>query len=246
MRDHALTFCGNTSRRLLAGSCVALLLGGAAQQASATVLTFANSAQPGNSENAGFGSNVNQLYGDNVTGTNTSAAGPTFSYGSAGGFTPNVTVAYSSGGTPGDELVYLNDGQGYGQGAGALPAALYENVQNDGGSLTVTFTAAPGFEVTLTSLDLAGYDVPYTLNSFEVTGGATPFSAPGQPVGFPNKTTVNIDRTGSVLTLSYARSDTFSNIGLSNVQFSQSAIPEPASLGLIALGGLGVLARRRR
>jgi len=229
---------------LLAGSCVALLLGGAAQQASATVLTFANSAQTNNG--GGFGDFVNQNYGDNVTGTNSSAAGPTFSYGSAGGFTPNVTVAYSSGGTQGDELVYLNDGQGYGQGAGGLPVALYENVQNNGGSLTVTFTAAPGFEVTLTSLDLAGYDQAYTLNSLDVTGGATPFSAPGQAVGYPTKTTLNIGRTGSELVLTYSRSDTFSNIGLSNVQFSQSVVPEPASLGLIALGGLGVLARRRR
>ncbi|MEO6436629.1 MAG: PEP-CTERM sorting domain-containing protein, partial [Tepidisphaeraceae bacterium] len=157
----------------------------------------------------------------------------------------------SPGGEPvtNDELIYQNDGTGF----SGLAFGLYENAAGvgAGGSLILTFTADPGYAVTLTSVDLGGYTGNFQLNreggdpGLTVTGGAIPYAS-SPTTGNPNTVLFGPGVTGSVLTLIASRTDTIVNVGISNIQFSQSAIPEPASLGMIALGGLGVLARRRR
>jgi hypothetical protein len=105
--------------------------------AHATVLTF----------NITGISNFNGIplaYGDNVT---SATMGP-FSYGTTGGFTPNVTVDYGE--TFEDSQSFWNNGYGN------LTNIVFEDVDNVG-MFNLSFAADPGFSVSLLSFDLAAF-----------------------------------------------------------------------------------------
>jgi hypothetical protein len=209
----------------------------------ATVLTF---------DLGGVGTPaIDQNYGDRVNAATVGA----FSYGTAGGFTPNVLVGY----LPNDGLVIRWE-TGYGDLVNVIE---YENVRE--GPLQVVFTADPGFQVTLTSFDPGGSpNTDYILPSFQILGDNTLLFAQSDVLvrgatGTPRHTSIDLSALGltaSTLTLrinQHPLGINSDNIGVDNIQFSQQAVaaaaPEPGSLALLALAGLpalGAVVRRNR
>jgi hypothetical protein len=203
-----------------------------AADASATVLTF-NQTMPA----AGDSVDVNQDYGDRVIlGMN--AVG---NYGTAGGDTPNILVSYGGDAT--------NDPDYWTEGYGDLqhPIAFQEGENQ----FDITLTADPGFRVTLHSFKLAAYSgTGAGLDSVQILGATgTPllsqdgvFPPAGAHVAYPVTPLTDI-----VLTIRLLKTGGDINlIGVDDVEFSQSVIPEPAGLALLTLGPLaGLLVRRR-
>lgn len=214
-------------------------LGVAAGPASATILTF---DLPLDDASA-----IDQSYGDNVSGSPQGG----FSYGvGAEGFTPNVTVAYS------------DNSRFWGPDFGDLVNVVYTL----DGSFELTLTAAAGFVVELFEFDLAGWlQADYTINSVSVRdgGGNVLFSQTNAHIegdgGGPRRTHFDFSSdplSASVLIIAFDSSNlggNADNIGIDNIRFgqqraSQTPVPEPAALGLLGLGlvGLAVAVRRRR
>jgi hypothetical protein len=220
--------------------------------AHAVVLTFdIEGAFDSNPINPAFAD-----YGDNAT----SPTMGTYSYGTAGGFTPNIVTGYSV-----NASFWTND---YGDLVNvAYPVA-------DSGIFEVTLTADPGFEVALNSFELAGWpDTDYTINSVQVLAGSVPLFSQSnvlvQGETSPFRTSFTNDVLGSSLaapslTIRFDSSnlgEASDNIGIDNVQFSQAAVlpttpvPPPTSpgptpipfdfspgLGLLMLGAWGAIA----
>lgn len=198
-----------------------------------TVLTFDQTVPP-----AGDSVDVNQDYGDRVIlGMN--AVG---NYGTAGGDTPNILVSYGGDAT--------NDPDFWTEGYGDLqhPIAFQEGDNQ----FDITLTADPGFRVTLHSFKLAAYTgTGATLDALQILNstGTPVFSqdavAPpaGGHVAYPVTPLTDIALT---IRLLKAGGD-INLIGIDDVEFSQSVIPEPAAFPLLTLGPLaGLLARRRK
>ena len=155
-------------------------------------------------------------YGDNIT---TGIQG-SYKYGLAGGATPNVTVSYSPGAN-----IYT-----FGPSYGNLASVIYTN--GSGGNFTITFTAEAGYEVRLTSFNLAGYqEGARTLGSVTVSNGTNTYtqnnlthdgSESSTAVDFSGGLTAAI---GEVVTLSFTGASDL--IGFSDFQFSQVPGPGP-------------------
>jgi hypothetical protein len=244
------------------------LLLGCTAAADATVLTFDVFTDPAKTT---FAQNnvINQGYGDNVTDFD--PAGPVngkyVRYGSGGGATPNVAVSYRywyipdptdpNPGVNGETNGYL-----WNEDYGDLTNVIYDNFAN---WLTeVRFTAAPGYQVTLESFDIAAW--PSTVNNTSLAGmtvkAVTDANSPGSVtlwsagpdgavlvrgdvagVDVHDHYTPNVTvQSGTTLSLLYGD---HGNLGIDNIRFSQSLIPEPASLALLA-GAMVVSASRRR
>ena len=120
----------------------------------ATELTF-------DIDGLGNHSAVPQEYGDNVS----AATMGDFSYGSAEGYTPNVTVSYGP-----DDATPAFWSTGYGD----LTNILFED-RDRFGVLEITFRADPGSEVKLHRWDMAAYgpafSAPPTITKVQVTDG---------------------------------------------------------------------------
>jgi hypothetical protein len=200
---------------------------GFASPSQAIVATFDIGISNGNA--------VDQAYGDNVTST----INGSFSYGAAGGFTPNVTASY----TPGAAFWDVDYGD--------LTNVLYQTQTT--GNFALTLTADTGYDVLLDSFDLAGWpDTDYTINSVTVSDGSNNlFSQSNVAIeGDSGHSAFNFTSplTASQLIISFDSSNlgSFSsdNIGIDNVQFSQqassAAVPFEFSptLGLLIIGGL--------
>lgn len=209
---------------------------GLAAFSNATILTF-------DIDGISNFQNVNQAYGDNVTGATMGG----FHYGvDAEGFTPNITTAYGTG----DPALWTT-------GYGDLTNILFED-QDGSGILTVTFTAAAGFEAILYGFDLAAYSTAFgsnpSIQSLTVTdGGATTyFSQSNFSVSRSTRTEVDLGNTpivGSTLRITVdARNlgGLNDDIGIDNIMFGQqNAVPEPATMAALSLGAV-FLARKRR
>lgn len=205
----------------------------------ATVLTF---------DIAGIvnGSNMPQGYGDNVT----AATMGSFSYGTALGFTPNVTVQYlgdnSLGTTP--ELTSWNTGY-----SDLTNVVEYEPDGDTG--YRIILTAAAGFTVSLTSFDLGNFGTGVTLPSLQVLDAANTALLNLTNVAIPANSSPHLSFSGpwtsTVLTIrvnTAGLGGNSDNIGLDNIIFSEAAasdVPEPASVLCVA-AGLVALALRRR
>jgi len=211
---------------LLVATCFALLPG----VASATVLTF---------DPATNGTPTDQTYGDDVEATSEA----TFGYDvGAEGFTPNIQLTYGQGTT-----LWTTQ-------YGDLTNVLYQGV--NGGVLTVTFTADPGFQVQLYDFDAAVWPSPtpdLTINAVRVSDGInTLFEQLTFPISGTTHTPFDFTAaplTASVLILEIDAlnlGNISDNIGIDNVRFGQIAIPEPSTLAIAALGLLGMGCRRRR
>jgi hypothetical protein len=204
--------------------------------ASATVLTF---------DIVGIAPGVNlpQTYGDNVT----AAIMGNFSYGTAQGFTPNVTVSYVANNTPGvtPELQWWSTGYND-------LVNIVENEADGDTGYRIVLTAAAGFNVTLQSFDLGNFGSAVTLPGLQVLNSSNTPLLNLSNIAVPADTSPHLSFAGpwTSSTLSIVVNTTglggqTDNIGLDNITFSQSAvtapgIPEPASLLLIG-GGLGAL-----
>ena len=223
-----------------AAAGLAVTLGGGSEAWAQVQLTFDDDGTVTNSEA------IDQAYGDRVTAspdTNGLLYGPI-----AGGGAPNVEVSYQG-------LVPDLWTTGYGD----LVNVLYNEADGDG-LLQVTLVADAGFEVGLLgfdaaafgdSLDVPGIDVadgsgnvlfasgPFTLLG-AFTSGGTPSHNDFDFSGglFAQEININVDLTGLG-----GASD---NVGLDNIVFVQRVVPEPATAGLLALGGWAALAGRRR
>lgn len=217
----------------LAALCAALL---ASSQASATVLTF-------DIVGASDFSIIPQAYGDNVTATTMGD----FSYGSAGGFTPNVAVSYATdlGGDLGFWTTGYND-----------LVNVVENEVDGQNGYQLDFTAEAGFNAVLNSLNLGNFGNAITIPGMSVTDGngsvlfsSTNFALPASSApsslffdfgGLTAQTLIlHVDTTGLG-----GNSD---NVGLDNIQFSQiSVVPVPAAAWLFGSGLLGLIGVARR
>ena len=110
------------------------------------------------------GNDLEDDYGDRVTGSPLNVSGGQFTYGNGGeGFTPNVVVDFVAGN--GTSLSLWQDSYG------DLTNVAFGNSISV--SLNVQLTADPGFIVDLYHFDLAGWNMAdYTINAVRVLSGA--------------------------------------------------------------------------
>ncbi len=223
MKNTKKTVCAPIATLALTGS----LIGGA----NAAVLTF-------DIDGLGRYQNMNQGYGDNITATTMDG----FSYGSAEGFTPNVTVEY--GGT--DPAFWTT-------GYGDLTNVLFED-EDGTGVLTVTLRADEGYEVALHGFDVAAYaSSSQTIDLVGVSSATgSVFSQANAVISETTSTYFSFTPVlqASELTITVDARNLGSsndNIAIDNIVFSQvTVVPEPSSLLLLGLGGWCLAFRRSR
>jgi len=238
-----------------------LVLGFVTPRAAATVLTFDifdDAPKTDRFNNAVF---IPQSYGDNVSDfspTGASVEGKYYNYGSAGGFTPNVKVEYRfwqttdpTNPSPGNNGP--PNGLMWDTGYSTLNYVVY-NAYGPTWLQEMRLTPDPGYRVTLESFDAAGYlsaSGAHTLKILQNANSAVaPFmwsAGPDGTVVFPavvSNYVVNVSvESGNTLSLLYGRNG---NAAVDNIVFSQSLIPEPSSVALLALSGWTLLRWRRR
>jgi len=225
--------------------CVVLVLvvtSLAGSPAQATVLTF--------DANLGYAAAIPQDYGDHVV----AATMGDYSYGSEGGWTPNVQTTYA---TENVNTTVTYWGDSHNDLTGVANNEYADTWSDTGFSLVLT--ADPGYEVLLYSFDVGNWDYMELSVPISVTGlagqvlyderiylpdrtgphAAVDFS--GQPL-VSQRLTIHVD-IGQLEPSGWypAAADSF---GLDNIAFGQ--VPEPATLALMGLGAAGLLLRRRR
>jgi hypothetical protein len=229
-----------------------------ANTARATVLVFDQQRDAVSQTIVGPTSSGGRLpmdYGGNVTGAVVPVLGGVFTYGEAGeGFTPDVQLdIFAAGATPSDSHVRL-----WQNGYGDLVNVIFTEGPGIAGAplLSVQFTAAPGYEVDLYGFDLAGFGTDYTIAGVSVFAeGTTLFSeadvlVEGDALG-PGHTTIAFAGALSApellleIDISNLPANIQDNIGLDNLRFGQTPIPEPTTLVLVAMVALMATYLRR-
>jgi hypothetical protein len=228
---------GKSRRELWAVGLASFLAIGFVSQLRATELTFQFTG-------AGNGTPIPQTYGDRVI----AGTMGTFTYGTGGGFTPNVVVDYRGKSTQVDLNHWTT---GYNQLVNVL-----EYEPDGANGYQIILTADPGFEVSLESFDLGNFGGAVTVPGVRVLDrngseifSRTNFAIPAAtgphtdfdfaPFFTDTKLTIDIDTTGMG-----GNSD---NIGLDNIRFSQSeVVPEPGVCLLLIGLGAGLLRRRNQ
>jgi len=218
--------------------------------AQATVLTFDifDSTDTIRASSAGangpLDTGPHAAYGDNVTSDTMSVGAFTYHYGSKWGFTPDIAVAYSDGGT--DVSRYYNDT--------VWPGADY--LESPGGASRLfywTFTPASGKGVRINSFELFSYSGEshsgtWTIYKDSIGGnvldsGAFAFSGPTLYSSPLLVTTAQLDYLGSlVLEVNHA-SGSGGAFALDDLAFNQE-IPEPSS-AILLLAGVTLIWIRR-
>ena len=196
--------------------------------ASATVLTF-------DIDGSSNGMVMPPGYGDNVTSTTMG----TFHYGRAGGFTPNIVADYLAP-SPQASATFWS--------TGFSDLTNVVNNEDDGeNQFTIQFTAASGMFVRLDGFDLGNFggsvmlpglriedgngNVLFSMSNFTVADSSQPHQDFDFASGlFGAQLNIIIDTTGLG-----GNSD---NIGLDNIQFEESAVPEPATWAMLLIGGI--------
>lgn len=209
--------------------CLVFLLVSASIVEADVVLIF--EPHPGN------GQTVSQQYGDRVTALEQNG----FIYGQTEpGFTPNI------------EVEYANDIRHWNASYGDMLNVLYE--QNSQ-FLEISFTADDDFEVLLHGFDLGGWpNTDYTIPGVAVTDGS------GSALFEESDVVVHGDATGpprtsfefgspirsSSLTISIDTGAFGDSIGIDNIRFSQTAIPEPSAFLFLSTLLIGAATARRK
>jgi hypothetical protein len=183
---------------------------------------------------------VPQDYGDNVK----IFTPGTFSYGTAQGTTPDITVAYA------DTTRFWQSNYGN------LNNVIYDSALSTG-VLKITLSSAPGFLVGLHSFELAAW-APYFLND-PIIMSVSAFNSLNVPIF--SKTNVSVSTTTSTpftfdtplidssLRIEIdARNLDFQSdgIGIDNITFSQAIVPEPSTTSLLMLTLTSLAAFRGR
>lgn len=219
--------CSNTQKLVLVSSCLF-----ASMVANATVLTF-------DITGAADGSVMPQSYGDNVTATTMG----NFSYGSAHGFTPDITTSYVGLGGQADLNWWSN---GYGDLTNVI------EYEPDG---------APGFSVDLLAssglVELHGFDMgnwgsDITVASVKVMSGTNTLFSQSNVFLPGGSTHVDFDFTTPLSAASMSividltgLGGSSDNVGLDNIAFGQ-AVPEPTTMAILGAGVFTLLKRRRK
>jgi hypothetical protein len=211
----------------LAGALVAIAAAAPAQAAT-TVLSF-NNAKCTPEPTCRSSLTIDQSYGDGV----------------------GVDVSYRVF-NPLDGLTYRNGVTYWETGYGDLNGVIYGG-DNRPYAVEIIFKALAGYELSLSSFDLATYGriSPTTPVSVETLSGASILSGPQSTnPGSHNHVTVNSDYVTDGIRLTFGP-DMF-NVGMDNIAFdvrgvATGAVPEPATWAMLILGffGSGALLRRR-
>lgn len=196
---------------------------------------------------------ISPAYGDNVSGTtqtgvNDGAYVWDFTYGAAGGPTPNVTTTYNT-------VAHYSE-----SGYGDLIGVVWSDSDID-----LSLDAAPGFFVVLQGLDLAGFleDRPETTVSIldVAAGNIEVYNSGSQTVDGTAHSIFGVDGTGAfgfapliseqLRIIVSGPSVPGGGVGIDNIQFGQlataaPALPEPSALALHAIGGVFFLIRSLR
>lgn len=246
----------SVSRKALGASLVAMTaLAGAAQ---GTVLTFNMGAVDGQNASDAF-----QQYGDRVGDPFFDSLNPSFTYGTGGGATPNVTVEYRPG-------LLFGSSQAPSRRFGDLTNVLYRQFGGDN-IIEIDLQPDPNFAVCLYSFDLAAIlsenlPIQYVLVTDMLgnklfrdapnSGGPLPIVPAVDGGGLPTHRTYDFTTlTGGPLQPDIGRGiqikigvgqipTKVDRIGIDNIKFGQHAVPTPGALALMA--GAGLLAARRR
>jgi hypothetical protein len=245
----------------------------AAIPAGATVLTMdgdvsntSNASPPPAGGNSyvplGNGSTIVSEYGDFVSGptqsdvpTNDFGSPPywyNFRYGNNGeGYTPNINV--------GKQIIYPSSSttatRSWSAG-GALSKVAYPAAgTTGGGSWYWTFTADAGYNAKLISLDLSSFTSGVPNVTVNVYSGNNPsslgpllYTAGSVAVSNLAVTSVSLNNTSAnklTFEIVIPSGPSMSNsYVLDNIVFAQSAVPEPATLGLFAVAICGLFGAR--
>jgi hypothetical protein len=215
--------------------------------AEATILQFEMTPFPGDTIVAYEGPYAS--YGDNVTATSMPGPGVTYHYGMGNGFTPNITVDYTS--SPGPN----SDHSAFGAQAGWSDPVDYLRYQ-DGTTYWWTFTPTGGHGVDINSFAIdiyaGGGQINWNLRQDTTTGTiidtgvetALTQAGPDRIVNILNGAYYGT----TVLEITISGTGNFGNIGIDDLNFDQLVIPapEPTTGLLLAIGGLGLMTARKR
>jgi hypothetical protein len=201
------------------------------------------------------GSDAQQDYGDNVTGSPMNVPGGQFTYGNQGeGFTPNVVADYFSDTSIGQWTIQYGD----------LTNVLFARSPLAGASantLNVRLTADPGFEVQLYHFDLAGWaDTDYTISGVSVfSDTATLFAQSNVLVegdlsgprhtAFDFATPLSANQLQIQIDFANLVAGMQDNIGIDNIRFGQdppAVVPLAPALWLFGSGLLALIGISRR
>jgi hypothetical protein len=235
-------------KRIAPPLCIAITLACCfAANASASVLTFDQFTDSARTTRIPNNLLMNQAYGDNITDFSpaTPVGGNYVDYGSGGGLTPNIKVAYRWYDTLQPTNPNLNNnGPGGVFGWNTQYGGLTYVIFSDPDTLNqmrwlseVQFTPEPGYSVRINSLDYAGFQTNQPGQTLKILGDANSLGA--QLLWSAGADgTVNFPATAATLTpaITGAPGQTLSILwgfsdrgGLDNISFSQVVVPEPTS-----------------
>ena len=132
---------------------------------------------------------------------------------------------------------------------GGTTDALFSGVDDEESIAQIDIIALSGFSVTLNGFDLTAFDEDRTSQwTIQDLAGGTVLSSGGMiDVFFPDLTSVVADLTSSAgFRVSWGPSSY--NVGLDNLSYDVSSVPEPGTLLLFGLGlaGLGAIGRKKK